>query len=245
MFPPTSGSVGEFAQLGRKHGTDKVTHHGYHRFYPRFIDHYRSITGGGMLEIGVDRSHSLNMWLEYFPNAFIYGVDISIIASGDKYKIFKADQSKLGEMKHIVEKDIKHPLFLIVDDGSHIPEHQVQCFDYLFNHALLPGGTYIVEDIETSYWSRGGLHGYTTRYGYHHEHSAIEVFKDLLDDVNREFLTEENRIAQERRIGREISAETRKQISSISFGQNCIIITKKTEEENQYTDRMYPLGYNL
>ena len=30
-----------------------------------------------MYDAGVDRSNSLKMWLEYFPNAFIYGIDIS------------------------------------------------------------------------------------------------------------------------------------------------------------------------
>lgn len=160
---PLGADGGEFAVLGRKHGTDKVTHHGYHRFYPRYIDHYRSLAGCAMLEIGVDQSHSLHMWLEYFPRAFIYGVDISVSKAGERYRIFKADQSRLSEMRSIVEKDLKHPLFLILDDGSHIPEHQVLCFDYLFREALMPGGCYIVEDIETSYWSRGGLYGYTTR----------------------------------------------------------------------------------
>lgn len=160
---PLSGSKADFAVLGKKHGTDKVTHHGYNRFYPRFIDQYRSLPNAAMLEIGVDQSHSLNMWLEYFPLAFIYGVDISVSKTGDRFRIFQADQSRLGEMRTIVEKGLQHPLFLIVDDGSHIPEHQVQCFDYLFRTALMPGGCYIVEDIETSYWTRGGLYGYTTR----------------------------------------------------------------------------------
>jgi hypothetical protein len=50
---------------------------------------------------------------------------------------------------------------------------------------IVEGGTYIIEDIETSYWTKGGLYGYETRYGYHHQNSLIEVFKDLLDDINR------------------------------------------------------------
>jgi hypothetical protein len=37
-----------------------------------------------MLEIGVDQSHSLHTWLEYYPHAFIYGVDIDIEAKGDR-----------------------------------------------------------------------------------------------------------------------------------------------------------------
>lgn len=73
----------------------------------------------------------------------------------------------------------------------------------------------------------------------------MEVFKDLLDDVNSEFLSEESRAAQERRVGAEVSAHTRRQISSITFGQNCIIITKKTAEEAQYSDRQYRFRKHL
>jgi len=73
----------------------------------------------------------------------------------------------------------------------------------------------------------------------------VEVFKDLLDDVNREFLSEDSRRTQEQRVGREISAATRQMISSVSFGQNCIIITKKTEEEYQYNDRYYRFKKHL
>lgn len=203
------------------------------------------MSNSAMLEIGVDRSNSLNMWLEYFPLAFIYGIDISLASKGERFEIFKADQSQQSAMQSITEAKIKHPLFLIVDDGSHIPEHQIQCFNYLFNKALQPGGTYIVEDIETSYWTRNGLYGYTTRYGYHHERSAIEVFKDVLDDINKEFLTDENKRIQERRVGNDVSFETRQQISSVTFGQNCIIIMKKSNEEYQYDNRIYRFKKNL
>lgn len=164
--PASTRTAADFARIGAKHGTDKVTHHGYHRFYPRFLEHYRGLgAGSAMLEIGVDQSHSLRTWLEYFPQAFVYGLDISISREGDRYRIFKADQSNRAELRRIVDKELKHALFLIVDDGSHVPEHQVACFDFLFgSSALLPGGTYIVEDVETSYWTRGGLYGYTTRF---------------------------------------------------------------------------------
>jgi hypothetical protein len=35
LYPPTALSTGPFAVAGLKSGTDKVTHHGYQRFYPR------------------------------------------------------------------------------------------------------------------------------------------------------------------------------------------------------------------
>ena len=89
---PTTTSRGEMATIGRRCRTDKVTHHGYHRFYPRFLEHMRSVEvsgGGAMLEIGIDRTFSLSMWLEYFSHAHIYGLDIGVEDSGDRHTIFK------------------------------------------------------------------------------------------------------------------------------------------------------------
>lgn len=243
---------GDFATMGTKAGTDKITHHGYHRYYPRFIEQYRARTGGAMLEIGIDQSCSLNMWMDYFPHAFIYGVDINLAYKGKRHQVFQVDQSNIKEVQNLVNKTLlkqqpARPVFFIIDDGSHIPEHQVLCFDYLFSALLEDGGTYIIEDIETSYWTRNGLYGYTTKYGYHHERSIIEIFKDVLDDINREFLTEDNRARQEERIGPDISLKTRLLISSITFGQNCVVISKKTEEEMRAypVDRPYRFRRNL
>jgi hypothetical protein len=51
---PSCLKTSDFAMIGESKGTDKITHHGYHRFYPRYLEHYRHIKGGGMLEIGVE-----------------------------------------------------------------------------------------------------------------------------------------------------------------------------------------------
>ena len=50
------------------------------------------------------------------------------------------------------------------DDGSHLPTHQRVSFEALWP-AVVPGGLYAIEDIETSYWdlsqtSRASLYGY-------------------------------------------------------------------------------------
>eukprot|EP01041_Mallomonas_annulata_P011238 gene11238-23496_t len=238
-------SSSTFATIGRRCGTDKVTHHGYNRFYPRFIDHYRALEGMSMLEIGIDQLYSLELWLEYFPKAFIYGVDIGVADEGPRHKIFQVDQSKSEQLEEM-KRQIVHPVFFIIDDGSHVPEHQVSTFDRLFRDLLLPGGTYIVEDVETSYWTRNGLYGYKTRYGYRHSQSAVEIFKDLVDDVNREFLTPQNRDLQDKDLRGKFSSATRSAVSSITFGMNCIIIVKKTAEEKiAYDNRTYRFHDNL
>lgn len=243
-------SNGDMAVMGKKSKTDKVSHHGYYRFYPRYLEHLRPLdvsSGHGMLEIGIDQSHSLQMWLDYFPESFIYGLDIGVEDQGERYRIFQADQSDNQQLKPIVDKKIKHEIFFIIDDGSHIPEHQVSCFDYLFDVLLKPGGTYIIEDIETSYWTKNGLYGYNTSYGYQHELSCIEIFKQIADDVNREFLTTSNREKHDKKMSKYISTKTRNLISSITFGTNCILVVKKTEEEHNLfsPDRDYRFRKNL
>jgi hypothetical protein len=241
-----TSAAGAFATIGSRSGTDKIYHHGYYRYYPIYLERFRDVREAGMLEIGIDESHSLGLWFDYFPHAFIYGIDIGLCKEGERFKIFQADQSKRPELERIVENQISHQIFFIIDDGSHIPEHQVLSFDYLFTSLLQPGGVYIIEDIETSYWTRNGLYGYTTSYGYHHEYSLIEIFKDLLDDVNSEFLSGRNKGAQDRRLDGIISTTTRNEVSSISFGQNCVIITKKTNAEHEnFDNRRYRFAKNL
>eukprot|EP01038_Epipyxis_sp_PR26KG_P008301 gene8301-11232_t len=244
---PSVALAGDFATIGKSHGTDKVTHHGYHRFYPRYLKVFRSLPGNkyGMLEIGIESSNSLLTWLDYFPSFFVYGIDIGVSETGEKYNIFKCDQSDLSQVQ-AARNEMKHDICFIIDDGSHIPEHQLLCFDYLFNELLINGGIYIIEDIETSYWRRNGLYGYKTNYGYGHPNSVMEVMKLLLDDINREFLTEENRVEVNNRLQDKISNTTRSLISSVTFGQNCIIIVKKTlEEMEKYGDRHYRFQTNL
>ena len=74
----------------------------------------------------------------------------------------------------------------------------------------------------------------------------MEVFKACLDDINSEFLTPENQRKQEEKLRGRISLRTRRLISSISFGQNCIIVMKKTQEEFRlYDSRTYRFGKNL
>ena len=237
---------GDFAIIGKRCGTDKVHQHGYYRFYPLYLERFRDVRDAGMLEIGIDESHSLGLWLEYFPHAFVYGVDIGLCKEGERFKILQADQSRRSELESIVESQIKHPIFFIIDDGSHIPEHQALSFDFLFSSLLQEGGVYIIEDIETSYWTRNGLYGYNTSYGYHHQNSLLEIFKDLLDDLNVEFLNPKNRASQDRLMGGIFTARTRNDIASVTFGQNCVIITKKTAEEHaDFDGRRYRYAKNL
>ena len=232
-----------FESLGIEADTDKVTHHGYHRFYSRYLDSMRTSTTG-MLEIGIHYHNSIVLWKKYFDTAHIYGVDIDEKKSDDeRVTIFKGDQSNPTDLQNII-KAVSHPIQFIIDDGSHVPEHQIITFDMLFNNLLEPGGVYIVEDIETSYWSHGGLYGYYTNYGYRHPNSFIEKVKPIIDKINCEFLLPVHN-KQNDEILYNFSPETMNMISTITFGQNCVIFTKKTANELVYSNRHYRFSHNL
>jgi hypothetical protein len=84
--------------LGWEVGTDKITHHGYHRFYDKYFDEQtRSRAGLKLLEIGLARGSSMNLWCGFFPTAEIVGVDVTLhpdcqpCSLGDGIYVFSGD----------------------------------------------------------------------------------------------------------------------------------------------------------
>jgi hypothetical protein len=60
---------------------------------------------------------------------------------------------------------------------------QVTSYQVLFDQALTPGGIYVIEDIETSYWKAGqDLYGQpVTRCGQSEAETVVNKFKQLVD----------------------------------------------------------------
>jgi hypothetical protein len=231
--------MAEFKDIGTRTGTDKIYNHGYHRFYPLFLEKYRNVDGFKMLEIGLYKGQSLALWKEYFPRGFIYTADICIPeyipAEGDRYKVFLADQSSLTDLEK-VKNGIGEKIPFIIDDGSHNPEHQLISFNYLFESLLSDGGCYIIEDIETSYWVHHKFDG--IKYGYKSDNSIQEIFKTLVDNVNDKYLSPQNKELQNSLVTK-INNGIKSRIATITFGRNCIIITKKTSEDDRYDAAQY------
>ncbi len=205
-------------EVGKKYKSDKITHHKYHEIYNFYLKNLYD-KEGSVLEIGVQHGTSIQIWLELFPNAFIYGIDIDKCYEGDRHKIFQCDQSKVEQLTNVKNNIEKDKFLFICDDGSHVPEHQLLTFNILFP-LLCEGGIYIIEDIETSYWKSSSIYGYNINYGHKHPKSIIEIFKNIIDEsINIEFLGMDKR--NNKRVQHLDS------IGSITFSQNCIIITKK------------------
>lgn len=205
-----------FKELSEFYGTDKVTYHGYHFFYPKFLESLRN-DEFSMLEIGWGSGASVKVWNDYFQKANIYVMDINVEYEEGRQRVIKGDQTSDDDLLMVV-KEIKSAKF-IIDDGSHNPVHQLNTFHYLFKNLLEPGGVYIIEDIELSYWNPdSSLYGY--KVGNVNILHSMMKFNEM---VNHEFSHIKNDF----------------DISTITYGQNCIIITKRDSDESQYFNRSY------
>ncbi|MDR1855436.1 MAG: tetratricopeptide repeat protein [Azoarcus sp.] len=136
-----------------------------------------------LLEIGVQNGGSLEIWKKYLPpGSEIHGMDINLACLTLKFS--DGIQFHLGsatdlEFVNAIFRDTRFDV--VLDDGSHMQGDIVSTFLNLFKK-LKPGGVYIVEDLQTSYWLEyGGALG-------RHD-SAIEFFKRMVDGINGDYST--------------------------------------------------------
>lgn len=142
------------APIAAKYGSDKCAWHSYGRIYDQL---FTDVTVRKVLEIGIGYSGllgekyesgaSLRMWAEYFPDAEIYGLDIRPDALVNEGRIhsYQCDQGKVESLL-AARAAIGTDFDLIVDDGSHVPEHQILSACVLWP-CVAPGGRYIIEDV--------------------------------------------------------------------------------------------------
>ena len=177
-------SENELIQIATRYNSTKITDPEcvqYCHFYDRHLSHLRT-QAPKILEIGVKHGDSLNMWKDYFPMGHIYGLEYNEAPLRDfeaeRVKIYIGDQTDLDLLQKICEEVGRFDV--IIDDASHVVEHQITSFEYLFQHGLKDNGLYIIEDLGSSYWPKwgGGLKKPST---------AIEYLKDLVDSLNFRF----------------------------------------------------------
>lgn len=120
---------------------------------------------------------------------------------------------------------------VIIDDGGHHFEQQSLSYQVLFEKALKPGGWYIIEDIETSFWGKGqALYGSSiTRGGCEIKDTMFRAMQRLTEVVNKKFIDND----------RTVFGSVDHWVKSIMFGSNIVILQKKDEQdcfsENLYT----------
>jgi SAM-dependent methyltransferase len=178
------------------------------------------------LEIGIQNGGCIEIMSEYLVNGNIFGIDINpdilSLSLETHCKLMCFNASDPTAIEHHLSK---YKFDIIIDDGSHKNHDIIASFKSLF-HKLSPGGTYIIEDIQTSYWSNfaGG--------GLKNENSAISFFKSMIDVVNffhviRDAGVDQNFMEQNK--------EYITWIESLHFYDNVIIVKKlKDQKLNAY-----------
>jgi len=212
-------------------GSDKISLHHYEKYYRKWLEPYRHKDNLKMLEIGAKDGKSLECWSNYFggKDHSIYGLAYGESSTGveDKFDtseslfIVRGDQSKKETIDMLCDLG---PFDVIIDDGSHVPSHQVFSFFSLFQKCLKIGGLYVVEDIETNYWNgnRRTVYDYPltgTGIGESPRTNAVEKFKQLVDVLIR------------RSVGfpGEGIVPGDEDMCSITFGENILSMTKCAE----------------
>ena len=108
-----------------------------------------------ILEIGIRGGGGVELLYKYFKgNCDIYGVDIDnrVYQINNTYpgvKIFLGDQADKFFMTDVARK-INKPIDIVIDDGGHFMDQQINSFEALFPF-VNQNGVYLVEDASTSF----------------------------------------------------------------------------------------------
>jgi hypothetical protein len=151
-------------KLAYKYRTDKCPKikHVYTPFYYEMFKYKRRFIKK-VLEMGIgydsimphcgkeyQAGASLRMWRDFFPNAQVYGVDISPKAmfEDERIETFLYDERKKSDIEEIV-KQTGSDIDLFIDDGLHHYKHQI-----FLAKTILPllkdDVIYIIEDVSHS-----------------------------------------------------------------------------------------------
>jgi cephalosporin hydroxylase/molybdopterin converting factor small subunit len=131
-----------------------------------------------LLEIGIYRGGSLQVWKRYFgEHAIIHGIDhepACARVAEDRIVPHIGSQSDVDFLRRVVDE--MGGVDVVVDDGGHLSDDQIATFEALYP-LIDPHGVYVCEDTRTSYWSR-------FRGGYRQPDTFIEYAKALVDGLH-------------------------------------------------------------
>lgn len=180
---------------------------GYTKHYHQLLSDVRN-DFTKVLEIGVETGRSHRLWLEYFPNAKIYGMDVfnesdrsgyvkefHRLQQGNPYLdrsiLFKGDQSNIDDLNRF-KTEHGDNFDMIIDDGGHTMEQMQVSLNYLWD-SVKSGGIYVIEDLH----SCSGQ--WPTLYGYEVIKSGDTITTDMLKSLENgdDKITKTNYISAE------------------------------------------------
>jgi hypothetical protein len=201
--------------------SDKMTRHGYHRFYDEILPPCDAEVR--LIESGVSTGHSMRSWERYFTakTSRFFGVayknKLTERMDDPRSQILSGDQSNVTFLKVLTET--AGSVDIVVDDGSHVPHHMLLSLEKIWP-IVRPGGYYVIEDTETSYyasWSDVMMNPLKQeRSVYNHFFSLVH------NEVNHEF------------VGKLANAASLPGLVSVQFGLGIIILRKAEAADSEW-----------
>ncbi|CAB4909602.1 MAG: hypothetical protein F2825_04010 [Actinobacteria bacterium] len=149
-------------------------------YFPIYSRHFAPYRGRPIrvLEIGIYRGGSLDMWRWYFGDQVtLVGIDIdddARAAADPRHTVLIGDQTDADFLRRVAEEH--GPFDIVIDDGGHEMQQQIVTAETLFP-LVREGGILLVEDTHTSYWD-------SYQGGRDREGTFMEWAKKRMDDVN-------------------------------------------------------------
>jgi hypothetical protein len=142
-------------QIGELYCTDKSFTNrtgrlSYLQIYELYFDQRRD-KKIDLLEIGVRKGESMDLWYKYFSNGEFFGIDIDetwwLTLLYENVHFIHADATKPEVLERF---DEQQSFDIIIDDGSHINKDIISSFE-IFWPRLKSKGVYVIEDLYNSY----------------------------------------------------------------------------------------------
>lgn len=157
--------------------------HGYDKFYLKELEKYKN-SEINILEFGIHYGASQASFKKYFPKSNIIAVDKNPYFKkffSKKIKYLYCDVSNANSLEQL-KNYLNYKMDVIIDDASHIPEHQLKTFAVMFD-LLRNKGIYIVEELDI-------FQSYPEVYSNKLENNFSkfrEILHDLKDNKNLNF----------------------------------------------------------
>ena len=149
----TTESEMKLFELFQKYNCDKGYKHRYDYVYEKIFQPVKD-QELNILEIGVFKGASTQAFLEYFPKAKFYALDLFVRVKPEEIKALNSERvqwlkgdSMNPAIRSQVAKAFPDVKFdFIIDDGMHTPKANKVTFQNL-SPLLKEGGSYIIEDV--------------------------------------------------------------------------------------------------
>lgn len=222
---------------GVKHETDKASFllvesksydvHDYLRHYEQWFQPIRE-EHGILLEFGCAGGNSLRLWEDYFPYIEIWGVDLSensVNYATERTHIVVGDATSQDTCDTLWRGMGDRLPNVIIDDASHAWSDQRRTLELCWEK-LVPGGIYIIEDLEC------GAAGTYAESGYVPSVLDTQPFFDYILDRCRILRWPSHGLKLEERIHSqlpEIAKKIEEELDTCQFIPGAVILRKKIE----------------